>query len=412
MERAGTSVDNLQSGMKSLSSQAQANAKEFQQLGISEQEVATLSKEDLFGKVIEGLSGMEDGTERTALATKLLGKSATELGPLLNEGTAAIEEQRQMAEKYGLVMSDEAVKASAEFKDSLTTLNGTMRGLGNRMMSEFLPAATKVSDGLALMFTGDIDGGIESISSGITEITGKIQDAIPVFLENGGKFATALMDGLVENMPAIMEGLTSVLMAIIDSLPTFIPQLLTAAGILFMGIVQAIPSIVGHLLSALGSLIGQGVDAIKGFAGDMMNAAGDLLQGLIDGLWNSAGDVANALWDIARNAVDSFKSFFGIASPSRLMREMGGYIGQGLALGIEGSSAVVGDAMDGLMNTAYGKARTIGIGIDASNSGRATNADVVGAVNALHRDLGRIIEQSTPDGMTSRQFGRAVKAYA
>ena len=69
MQRAGTSVDNLKMGMKTLSQQAEKNSDSFQKLGISQEEVKNLSQEDLFEKTVKGLANMEAGTERTALAT-------------------------------------------------------------------------------------------------------------------------------------------------------------------------------------------------------------------------------------------------------------------------------------------------------------------------------------------------------
>lgn len=502
MERAGTSVDILQAGMKTLSTQAQKNAEEFQMLGISEQEVASLSKEDLFGRVIEGLSGMEDGTERTAIATKLLGKSATELSPLLNEGSDAIREQMEMAQKYGLVMSDAAVKASADFEDSMTTLNGAIRGAKNALMGEFLPSATKVSDGLTKLITGNVDEGIKDISNGVKDMLGKITKAFPQFLSNGSKIVLEMLKGLNNKMPDIVNGLVSLLNKLINKIPTYLPLIFSAAVKLFMGIVQAIPSILASLLSAIGSLISSGVSkvlsylpnmlsagksliqnvangiwnlagtvwsnltsiirelpgkvtawassmwnagwsllnnvvdgiwnvgsslgsavwdivssapgAVADFFWSMYSAGGDLLQGLINGLWDSAGNVANTLWDICSNAVESFKSFFGIHSPSRLMRKLGGYVGDGLTLGIEDSEKDVDKAMRGLMDATYGQAADYGIGVNASlNASRNTlNADVVGAIDTLHNDLYAIIKDATPDGITGRQFGRLVHKYA
>jgi len=63
----------------------------------------------------------------------------------------------------------------------------------------------------------------------------------------------------------------------------------------------------------------------------------DMMQGLVDGI----GSMANKVWEkaksIAQGIGDSIKQFFGIASPSRLMREYGENIGEGLALGIQDS---------------------------------------------------------------------------
>lgn len=459
MERAGTSVDILQSGMKTLSTQAEKNASEFQALGISEEEVASLSKEDLFGRVIEGLSNMEDGTERTAIATKLLGKSATELGPLLNEGTDAINEQRAMAEKYGLVMSDAAVKASAEFQDSLTTLNGAITGAKNALMGELLPSATLVSDGLTQIIVGNVDGGIELISQGISSMVSKIKDAFPSFIDAGSRMIMAMLEGLDANAPSIINSITELLTSLISYIPTFLPILFSVAVQLFMGIVQAIPSILGALLGAIGSLIMQGVNkvssyvssmfssgasliggvvsglasiggnvaatvgnivssapgAVRDFVGRMASAGGDLIRGLVNGLWNSAGAVADALWNIASNAVDSFKSFFGIASPSKLMRKMGGFIGDGLALGIEDGENAVESAMQDLMSATYGAA-DYGVSVSGeianSNNVGTSMPDVYEAVKAAVTNALKETDRTIAINVSDREVARVVRAYA
>lgn len=393
MERAGTSVDILQSGMKTLSTQAQANAKEFQQLGISEQEVATLSKEDLFGRVIDGLSKMEDGTERTALSTKLLGKSATELGPLLNEGTDAINAQREMAEKYGLVMSEKAVKASADFEDSMTTLQGAITGAKNAMVGELLPSATEVADGLTLLITGNVDEGIAKISEGISTMLENITSNLPAFLENGSKIVMEMLNGLNNAMPSIIAGLVNLLVTLIGQIPNYIPVIFSAAVQLFMGIVQAIPTIVGALLGALGSLIMQGVSAIGGYVGSFMSAGGDLIRGMVAGL--DPGAVLAKIRSICASAVDAIKSFFGIHSPSKKMRELFGYVGDGMVLGLEDSEKEVNKAMDSLMDSTYavadGYTATFGVAGGGSMGGTYNFNGIT--INAKDRSMDEVFAE-------------------
>ena len=95
MKHCGTSIDSLKPSMKTLANAAQKNAEEFQKLGISQKEVKTLSQEELFKRTIEGLQKMEEGTERTATASKLLGRGATELGALLNTSAEDTEKMRK-----------------------------------------------------------------------------------------------------------------------------------------------------------------------------------------------------------------------------------------------------------------------------------------------------------------------------
>ena len=226
MQRAGGNVDSLKMGMKTLSQQAEKNSDSFQKLGISQKEVATLSKEDLFTKTVQGLSKMEEGTERTALATQLLGRAGADLGPLLNQGSEAIEEQMNIAEKYGMVMSDKAVKASADFKDSLTTLSMTADGLKNRLMGEFLPSLTEVTNGLSSIFAGDYSKGVEQIASGVQNLTSKFTEMMPKVLEIGGEIVLNLATSIVDNLPQLLNTGFAVVMKLGESIIAQLPIIL------------------------------------------------------------------------------------------------------------------------------------------------------------------------------------------
>lgn len=60
----------------------------FAKLGISTQELATMTDEQLFQAAIDGLAGMEDGFAKTALATQIFGKEAKNIDfDALAEGT-------------------------------------------------------------------------------------------------------------------------------------------------------------------------------------------------------------------------------------------------------------------------------------------------------------------------------------
>ena len=121
MQHSGTSMETLKASMKTMASAAEGGNEAFQKLGISEEEVANLSQEDLFSRVIAGLQDMGEGTERTYLAGQLLGRGATELGALLNTSAADTEAMKNRVHELGGVMSDEAVKSAAGFQDSFGT---------------------------------------------------------------------------------------------------------------------------------------------------------------------------------------------------------------------------------------------------------------------------------------------------
>ena len=104
---------------KAVASDSEDIANAFSAIGLSQQQLMGMSAEEQFDAVIRGLQGISDEGERTRLAMELLGKSGQELGPLLN--TTAEDTQKLKDDVYALggVMSNEAVKASADYKDSL-----------------------------------------------------------------------------------------------------------------------------------------------------------------------------------------------------------------------------------------------------------------------------------------------------
>ena len=307
MQRAGTSVDNLKMGLKTLSQQAEKNSDSFQKLGISQEEVKNLSQEDLFEKTIKGLASMEAGTERTTLATELLGRAGADLGPLLNEGSDAIEEQMEIAEKYGMVMSDKTVKASAEFKDSLTTLSMTFQGLKNRMMGEFLPSLTSVTDGLAKLFTGD-KSGLEDIENGISGIGSKLKEILPTMLEIGVSILESLAKSIIEALP--------------DLVPVAVDVMLSLVG---TGLIQRAPDLVGAALK----LIGSAVKAILNF--DWKSVGTNMIKGIAKGVTNAKKMLVEAVKKVGGWALEGIKKLLGIASPSKVFRDQ---VGKNMALGL------------------------------------------------------------------------------
>lgn len=435
MQRAGTSVDNLKMGMKTLSQQAEKNSSAFQELGISQEEVANLSQEELFERTIKGLADMESGTKRTALASQLLGRAGADMAPLLNQGSEAIEEQMEIAERYGMIMPEQTVKASAAFKDSVTTMQMTMTGLKNRALGEFLPAFTQVTDGLALMFAGDLKG-IKDVEKGIHGIVQTLDKTMPELLEAGGKIletivmaiiknlpkmATAavniitklieflsknmativksavmvleaLVTGIAKNLPVLIPAVVDAILTIVDALVNNIDLLIEAAGKLIVGLakglVEAIPvlvekapqiikSLAKALLKGTSSLLSAGKSLMKKFSKGLKDAfkgipdkvkewvgkipeaivdgVGDLWEigkNIIDGLWQGISDAFDGLWDWLTGTIeaipDLFKSLLGIASPSKVFKELGKWIPEGLAVGIEGNMDAVQDASDAM----------------------------------------------------------------
>lgn len=240
MQHCGTSIEALKPSMKTLAMAAEKGSDAFAQLGISEEQVATMSQEELFNATIAGLQGVTDETQRTALAAELLGRGATELGPLMNMTAEETEAMRQQVHDLGGVMSNDAVKAAAAYKDSLQNMQTAISGLKNKLAGDLLPSVTTVMDGLTLLFSGgDTDEAMEMIGEGIDQLCEKLEELIPQVMEIGGQILMKLAEAIIENLPTLIDTGMEILNMVIQGIIENLPKLLEAGMQIITGLVDA-----------------------------------------------------------------------------------------------------------------------------------------------------------------------------
>lgn len=258
LQHAGSSVDGMKTAMKTLTAQAESGSEAFEALGLSTEQIASMSQEELFGAVISGLQGIEDESERTVLAQSLLGRSSVEMTALFNMSAEETEELRNQVHELGGVMSDEAVKASAGYADSLQNLETSFSGLKKNLMSEFLPSISKTMDGLAKVFSGD-KSGIGDIQEGIQGVISDLTALAPEFFSLAQTLIFSLLEGFAPMLPSLVQTLFSITIQAITTLTSLLPSLMPSiiSGIqgIFTALFQALPVITSSLFQLVMSLV-------------------------------------------------------------------------------------------------------------------------------------------------------------
>lgn len=240
LQHSGASIDSLRTGMRTLASAVETGNEAFERIGLTQEELANMSQEEIFAATIEGLQNVESTTERTYLAGQLLGRGATELGALLNTSAEDTEAMRQRVHELGGVLSDEAVKDAAHFQDSLQDLQTSFSGLKNNMMSEFLPSITTVMDGLTEVMIGNDSEGLGMIDKGISDFIDNLNSAMPRLLQIGGRIITSLITSISSNLPRLLSEGSAVLSELVQGIIIALPSLLESAMIIISAIGQAL----------------------------------------------------------------------------------------------------------------------------------------------------------------------------
>lgn len=295
MQHSGTSIESLQSGMKTLANAVESENGAFERLGITQEQIASMNNEELFSATITALQNVDNETERTYLAGQLLGRGATELGALLNTSAEDTEAMRQRVHELGGVMSDEAVKAAAAYQDSLQDMKTAVSGVGREMMSELLPSVTSVMDGLTEVFAGDSKKGLGMISEGLNGVVSQISAAVPKIVELASGIVLPLVQAIIDNLPALLtagaELVSTLTSGILEMLPTIINAGLELILTLATGIADSLPELIPTIVDVvlqivdtltdpgtLGALIDASIAIILALAGGLIDALPRLLE--------------------------------------------------------------------------------------------------------------------------------------
>ncbi|MBQ1791114.1 MAG: hypothetical protein II008_13130 [Oscillospiraceae bacterium] len=130
--------------MGDAASGSESAQEKFAALGVNIQDEVTgglRSAEEVFYEVVDALGEMGAGTERDAAAMDLMGKSAQELNPLINAGSAALREYGEEAMNAGYILDEQQIQKLGEVDDAYQKLQLTIEANRKQLAADFAPAA-------------------------------------------------------------------------------------------------------------------------------------------------------------------------------------------------------------------------------------------------------------------------------
>lgn len=248
-----------------------------------------------------------------------------------------------------------------------------------------IQGALQIVTGIIQVVTGIITGNWSQVWTGILNIVGGVWNTITSLISGaigivgaviGAGLAiissiwSGIWNGIKSVAQAVWAGIVAVVTTQINQVRSVVSAVINAVRGVFTagwnamrsgvssavsGIVGAVQSMVSGISSGIGRAVGvvrelpgQIKGAVSGAASWLADVGGHIVQGFINGItgaWHRITDTVKGLVDkipaVARQAL-------GINSPSRVFREVGDFVGQGLAIGLDGSTGLVARAASGL----------------------------------------------------------------
>lgn len=182
-----------------------------------------------------------------------------------------------------------------------------------------------------------------------------IKTAVSVVFEAIKAFLSAWVNAIKAILTAGVTVFASVFNAGFGLIKTAFSTAFNVIKALARGDMQAVATAIRagltQAVSIVRTMISNIVAAFKNLGSQLLQAGRDAIQGFINGVRQKMSEALNVARDMANSVANTVKSALNIQSPSRVMRELGGYVGEGLALGIKDKQKDVQKQAEALANT-------------------------------------------------------------
>lgn len=318
MSQSGMSIESLQGGMKklvnSIDDALQGNAtytESFNRLGISMEDLQGKSPEEAFEMTVAALQEMPQSAEKAALANELLGRSASEMAPILDMSAEATNALKQEAHDLGLIMSDEAVDAGVLFGDTMANVKDSFGMLVSNIGVMVMPMIQSFLDWvLANMPT--IQAVMETVFKAIGEF---VRVAVDVFQTYFLPAIISVVDWVVANWPTIQTVIETVINAVRDIISTVTSSIKAIwdkwGNDILYGLEiawNAIKNIVETTIGVIRGIIQTVTSLIKGDWSGVWEGIKAIFSSVWDGIKNHVDLVINAIKGVISNVTDSIKT--------------------------------------------------------------------------------------------------------
>lgn len=225
-----------------------------------------------------------------------------------------------------------------------------------KMIMENLPMLLKAGLELVLALAQGIADNVGDLAVAaiqlITQLETFIIENLPEIMQTGLEIVLALINGIVESLPELTTAITEMMTTFVDTVTNNLPEILKCGLEILAALIEGVWKALPDLIMVVPKIYKGLFD--KFILMDWKSIGKNLVTGIRDGLLKAKDTLIKAIQNLCTEAWGKVKEFFGIASPSKLMKYAGAMIGEGLVKGIESEENAVDRAMARLNNVTFG----------------------------------------------------------
>lgn len=250
--------------------------------------------------------------------------------------------------------------------------------------------------GVVQFFTTDMPNAINALVQWFAQLPGNIAAFLASVIANVTSWVADMAANAVNAGSRFISGIAGFISALPGNMASWLAGVIsTVAG--------WVSQFAGNATSAASQFASNLINGLASIPGRVTSIGSNIIQGMVNGVTGAAGRLIDSVKGAVGNAISAAKNLLGIASPSRVFREIGQYTMQGAALGVDDDANLLvqstDDAMRGMISAAQGIAVP---GVDNVTGGESA------VISWLAENLPAIIATFTPV-MGESEFGRKAR---
>lgn len=228
---------------------------------------------------------------------------------------------------------------------------------------------------------------IQMLPGIVMQITNTLLDNLPLLITAGIQILLALIEGITQAIPQLIAMQPQIVMQIVSTLSAHLPEIISTGLQMMVQLAAGIVRGIGNVVSGARNVVRNIVSALREAPGQVISIGKNIVTGVWEGISSSIGWLRDKVSGWVSGIMKDIKGFFGIHSPSRLMRdEVGKYLAEGIGVGFEDEMGAVSRQMIDAMPSSDAFAQTYDLGgvsaaQAASNGyGYGSQANIVDAI--------------------------------
>lgn len=254
---------------------------------------------------------------------------------------------------------------------------------------------------------------IQMLPGIVMQITDTLLNNLPWLITAGIQILIALVEGITQATPQLIAMLPHLVVQIVSTLSAHLPEIISTGLQMIVKLAAGIVSGSGHVVKGAGKIVSEIMKALGELPGKVVDVGKNIVKGVWDGISNSIGWLRDKVSGWVSGIMKDIKGFFGIHSPSRLMRdEVGKYLAEGIGVGFEDEMGNVSKQMIDAMPSSDAFAQSYDLGTvsaaQQASTGYGSQSNLIDALVEALQDVrvvlddevaGRFVKKTVTDAI-------------